>query len=163
MAREEIALLESELATGEAALARLQADRAQWVEAHERREDLDTQLRRQQADLAEAQRAEALAQRRDAATERYERLKRAAALVEEEERLQQAMPRGVSLAQLRTAAARAKSLQFEISELEADLSIAAEAGDRGHRPRDDATASAALAGAGRRLRRPRLAGLVRPG
>ena len=126
--RAEIALLEGELATGEAALTRLQADRAQWVEAHERRQDLDTQLRVQQADLAEAQRAEALAQRRDAANERYERLKRAAALVEEEERLQQAMPRGVSLAQLRTATARAKSLQFEISELEADLSIAAEAG-----------------------------------
>ena len=127
-AREEIALLEGELATGEAALARLQADRAQWVEAHERREGLDTQLHRQQADLAEAQRAETLAQRRDAAAERYERLRRAATLVEEEERLQQAMPRGVSLAQLRTATARAKSLQFEISELEADLSIAADAG-----------------------------------
>ncbi len=48
--------------------------------------------------------------------------------MEEVERLQQAMPRGVSLAQLRTATARAKSLQFEISELEADLSTAAEAG-----------------------------------
>ena len=37
-------MLEGELANGEAALARLQADRAQWVEAHERREKLDLRL-----------------------------------------------------------------------------------------------------------------------
>ena len=64
--RDEIGLLETELATGEQALARLEADRAQWAEAHARREALDTQLAREQADLAEASRAEALAAQRDA-------------------------------------------------------------------------------------------------
>ncbi len=125
--REEIGMLEGELATGEAALASLQSDRAQWVEAHERREELDVLLRRQQADLAEAQRAEALAQQRDGAVERYERLKRAAELVEESERLQRALPTGVPLSRLRSVVPRASSLQFEISELEAEVSIADEA------------------------------------
>lgn len=119
--REEMAMLESELASGEAALARLEADRAQWVEARERREELDVQLNRQAADLAEARRAEALAAQRDQAQERYDRLKRVAELVEEGERLRREMPTQVPLPQLRTAVNQAGNLEMELSELEAEL------------------------------------------
>ncbi|HZW00253.1 MAG TPA: AAA family ATPase [Candidatus Deferrimicrobium sp.] len=121
--REEIGLLETELTTGEEALARLEADRAQWAEAHARREALDTQLAREQADLAEASRAEALANQRDEAQERYLKLKRAAELVEEADGLRHELPTAVSLPVLRSAVGRATNLAFEISELEAALDV----------------------------------------
>ncbi len=129
--RDEAAMLERELANGEAALAHLESDRAQWVAAHERREELDVQLRRQQADLVEAQRAEALALRRDRAAEQYERLERATSLVEESERLRGHMPSAIPLAQLRSAASHARGLDFEISELEAEVSIGDATADEG--------------------------------
>jgi len=125
--REETALLEAELANGERALTRLQADRAQWVEAHERREELDVQLTRQQADLAEAQRAGSLAERGAAAQARYDRLKRAAELTEQGDRLQGELPSRVPLPQLSSIVSRAHSLEFELSELEAEISTVAEA------------------------------------
>jgi energy-coupling factor transporter ATP-binding protein EcfA2 len=125
-AREGVGLLERELAAGEAALARLGADRAAWADAHARREELDVQLRREQAGLAEAQRAEGLAQQRDRAADRHARLQRAAALLEEAQRLQRAMPAAITLPQLRAAVSRASNLQYELSELEAEVSVAAE-------------------------------------
>jgi hypothetical protein len=126
-AREGVGLLERELAAGEEALARLQADRAAWADSHARREALEVQLRRQQADLAEAQRAEELAQQRDRAADRYARLQRAVALIEEAQQLQRAMPAAISLPQLRAAVSRASNLQYEMSELEAEVSVAADA------------------------------------
>jgi hypothetical protein len=129
VAREEIALLERELAAGEAALARLEADRAQWVDANERSRELETKLIRQQADLAEAQRAVALAHKRDAAEDRYRRLKRAAELTEAQLELRRGLPTSLPLAQLRTTVSRAQSLEFELSELEADIETAAEAAE----------------------------------
>ena len=119
--REEIGLLEGELAAGEAALQSLEADRAQWVEAVERRDALEVQLGHHQADLDEALRAESLARQRDDAQERWERLKRAAELELEAERLQASIPTALPLAQLRTDVARATSLEYEASELEANL------------------------------------------
>ena len=121
--REEIGLLEAELATGEQALARLEADRAQWAEAHARREALGTQLVREQADLAEASRAEALATQRDEAQARYLELKRAAELVDESDALRRDLPTTVSLPVLRSAVGRAANLAFEVSELEAALDV----------------------------------------
>ena len=44
VSRAEVEMLQHELAEGEAALSRLQADRAQWVEASERREELSERL-----------------------------------------------------------------------------------------------------------------------
>ena len=79
----EIAMLEGELADGEAALARLEADRAQWVEAHERREELDVR-----ADPSAGRPGRGPAGRRPwlervtPPQERYDRLKRAAELTE---------------------------------------------------------------------------------
>jgi len=125
--REEVAMLEGELATGEAALARLEADRAQWAEAHARREALELESNRQQADLAEAKRAEALAAQRDQAQAEYERLKRATELAEEADRLTAAMPTDIPLASLRGPVTRATTLGYEISELEAELGVAEEA------------------------------------
>ena len=125
--REEMAVLEAELANGERALTRLQADRAQWVEAHERRGELDVTLARQQADLAEAQRAQDLAARRDDAQDRYDRLRRAADLTEEGNRLQRELPTRVPLPQLGSAVSRVHGLEFEISELDAEIGTAAEA------------------------------------
>jgi DNA repair exonuclease SbcCD ATPase subunit len=121
--REEIGALETELATGEQALARLEADRAQWAEAHARREALDAQLARDQADLAEASRAEALAIQRDEAQERYLKLKRAAELVEEADGLRHELPTATSLPVLRSAVGRAGNLAYEVSELEAELDV----------------------------------------
>jgi len=125
--REAIGLLETELATGEQALARLETDRAQWAEAHARREALDTQLTREQADLAEASRAEALATQRDEAQERYLKLKRAAELVEEADGLRRELPTTMSLPVLRSAVGRAANLDYEISELEAEQDVDVEA------------------------------------
>lgn len=125
--RAEIGQLESDLAEGEAALTRLQADRAAWVEADERRVQLDLALKRQQAELSEAQRAEALADRRDAAQDRYQRLRRGAVLLDESERLRQATPTTLSLSQVRAAVARLATLAFETSELEAEIATTAEA------------------------------------
>jgi hypothetical protein len=127
--REEIDLLETELATGEQALARLEADRAQWAEAHARREALDAQLTREQADLAEASRAEALATQRDEAQERYLKLKRAAELVEESDALRHELPTTKSLPVLRSAVGRAANLAYEVSELEAELDVDVEAAE----------------------------------
>lgn len=119
--REEIAMLEGELAEGESALGRLEADRATWVEADARRDELDRQLTRQQADLAEARRAEELLTRRDSAQSRYDRLKRAVELEQRAEELQRAMPTSTPLPLLRTDVGRATSLELELSELAADL------------------------------------------
>ena len=127
VAREEMAMLERELADGEAALARLQSDRAQWVEAHERRDELEVRLTRQQADLDEAQRAEALARKRDAAQDGYQRLKRVVELTEASEELRHELPTSLPLAQLRTTVAQVQSLEFELSELQAEIDTAAEA------------------------------------
>ncbi len=119
--REEIAMLEGELATGEAALGRLEADRATWVEADERRGELDQQLKRQVADLDEARRAEELLDRRDKARDRYDRLKRAVELESRADELGRAMPTSTPLSRLRTDVTRAGSLELELSELGADL------------------------------------------
>lgn len=125
--RQEVATLEAELATGEQALARLEADRAQWAEAHERREALDVQLSRQQADLAEARRAEALGTQRDEAQERYLRLKRAAELASDADRFERETPTSMPLSALRSGVGRAVTLRYELSELEAELGVDVEA------------------------------------
>ncbi len=127
VARAEIDQLERDLAEGEEALGRLEADRAAWVVADERRAELDTTVNRLQADLAEARRAEALVERRDAAQARWQRLKRAAELSEEAAQLQRALPATVSVTQVRSAVARLQALEYETSELEAEIATADEA------------------------------------
>jgi DNA repair exonuclease SbcCD ATPase subunit len=124
--REEIAMLEGELATGEAALARLEADRATWVEADERRAALDGQLRLQTARLEEAQRAVSLAIKRDEAQERYDRYKRATELEEQAARLQSELPTAMPLPQLRANVTSASSLEMELSEVGATLDAEAD-------------------------------------
>ena len=125
--RDEVARLEAELATGETALARLEADRAQWAEAHARREALDAQLVREQADLAEAARSEAVTTAREEAQERYRRSKRAVELVEEADALGRETPTRMPLPSLRAAVNRTTNLAYEVSELEAELGVNAEA------------------------------------
>jgi uncharacterized protein YhaN len=126
-AREEVAQLEAQVQAGDAAMERLGADRAQWVAARERRLDLDAQLARQEAELAEAERAVKLVERRDEAQGRYERLRRASELLQAETQLQRTAPTAMPLTELRTTVGRAGSLSFELSELEADLAIDVEA------------------------------------
>lgn len=127
VARNEVEALQRELTDGEAALVRLQADRAQWVEAAERREELDRKLSRQQADLSEAQRAEELAKQRDAAQERYDRLRRAVELIEQDDEIRAEMPTSLSPEELRTSVARAQNIELELSELQAEIDAAADA------------------------------------
>ncbi|MGD8683684.1 MAG: AAA family ATPase, partial [Chloroflexota bacterium] len=129
--RVEMASLEQDLAEGEAALARLEADRAAWVEADARLAELDLQLSRQQADLAEAQRAEELAERRDAAVARWERLKRAAELLEKGDRLRRELPSNVQLPQVRSSVPRLQALELEVSELEAEIATTVQAAGEG--------------------------------
>jgi recombinational DNA repair ATPase RecF len=123
--RGEIAALEAEVATGEQALARLEADRAQLAEAHERRIGLDDRLVGEQADLAEARRAQSLVVQRDAAEERYRQLKRAAQLAAEAETLRADVPTSLPLSSLRPLVSRAANLGYEVSELEAELAVEA--------------------------------------
>jgi DNA repair exonuclease SbcCD ATPase subunit len=147
--REEIAMLEGELVDGDAALTRLEADRAAWVEANERREELDRQLTRLSADLAEAQRAEALLKRRDEARARYETLRRAVELEERADQLRAEMPTAIPLPQLRTEVGRATSLELELSELGADLDAeAATYGDEDNEPATGPPRPARWLGAG---------------
>jgi DNA repair exonuclease SbcCD ATPase subunit len=127
VARAEIDQLEADLLRGEESLRQLQADRALWVEADARRGQLEQLLNRQQADLAEAQRAEELAERRDAAQDRYERFKRAAVLLDESAELQRTAATSMPLAQLRSTVSRLGVLEFETSELEAEVATTAEA------------------------------------
>ena len=152
-------MLERDLADGEAALARLQADRAQWVEANERREELEIKLTRQQADLAEAQRAEALAQKRDAAAGSLHAPQAGRGADRGQAELRRELPTALPLAQLRTTVSRAQSLEFELSELEAEIDTAVEAA-AGRGPRPGATPADALAGGRGPARGHRLAGHV---
>ncbi|MEX1296286.1 MAG: AAA family ATPase, partial [Candidatus Limnocylindrales bacterium] len=127
VARAEAERLERELAEGESALSQLQADRAAWVEASDRRDELERKLTRVQADLSEAKRAEELARRRDAAQDRYDRLKRAAELTEEQGELRRGLPTSMSPEQLRASVAHAQGLELELSELQAEIDSAVEA------------------------------------
>ena len=80
-----------------------------------------SQLARQQADLAEARRAEALATQRDEAQARYDLLEARCRARRRGRRLTQEMPTDMPLTTLRTTVSRATNLSFELSELEADL------------------------------------------
>jgi hypothetical protein len=124
--REEIERLDVARRDGEAALEQLEADRGRWVAAHEKRTALDEQLARQEAELAEAERAVALVERRDSAQDAYERLRRGVELVEEEEGLLGTAPTPIPLAQLRTTVGRVGTLSYDMSELEADLEVTEE-------------------------------------
>ncbi|MFV2062354.1 MAG: ATP-binding protein [Chloroflexota bacterium] len=124
--REESEMLEGELVGAEQALARLEADRAQWAEAHQRREGLDIQLTRQQESLAEARRAELLASESAATEDRYQRLRRASQLVDQENEVRRSSPTEMPLPALRAGVARASSLDLDLSELDAELSIDSE-------------------------------------
>lgn len=126
-AREGVAQLEAEVQAGDIAMERLGGDRAQWVAARERRLDLDSQLARQEAELAEAERAVRLVERRDEAQDRYDRLRRASELLDAEAELRRTAPTAMPLPELRATVGRAGSLSFELSELEADLSVDVEA------------------------------------
>jgi DNA repair exonuclease SbcCD ATPase subunit len=119
--RERIARLETELAEGDRAMQRLAADRAAWVEASERHEQLDRELAQQRADLAEAERAVGLARTGEEAQARYERLKRAAELRLQLHELHAAAPTSLELTDLRAAVSEAASLELDLSELQAEL------------------------------------------
>jgi DNA repair exonuclease SbcCD ATPase subunit len=122
--RLEIDELAAEASRGEAALRSLEADRAALAEARARRLALDTRLAREQADLADAARAEALVTEHGSAQQRYERLRQAAALVAEADQLAREAPPSLPLGMLRSGVARADACTFELSELEAELDAA---------------------------------------
>ena len=121
--REEIERLDAARRDGDAALEQLEADRGRWVAAHEKRTVLDEQLARQEADLAEAERAVALVERRDSVQDAYERLRRGVELVDEEAGLLGTAPTTIPLAQLRTTVGRIGTLSYDMSELEADIEV----------------------------------------
>jgi chromosome segregation ATPase len=73
VAREEIERLTAELASGEAELGRLEADRSAFAVAHDSRVALDIQIAGQRQQLDDAERAVELNHRREDAQVRYER------------------------------------------------------------------------------------------
>jgi hypothetical protein len=125
--RERVAALERELNQGEGALARLEADRGTWVAAHQRRLELDAQVARLEAEVAEHQRAADLVDRQEQAQARYERLRRACDLDEERRRIEATGRPGMALSALRAQVSRVQGTVFELSELEAALSVGPEA------------------------------------
>jgi DNA repair exonuclease SbcCD ATPase subunit len=119
--REEIARLETAVRAGEAALARLEQDRAGLVRGRQRRAAADQRLAEERAGLELSERAATLLTERDAATTRYERLRRAAELDEQIKQRDAEHPSRTGLGVLRPATERLRALDPRISELRAEL------------------------------------------
>lgn len=119
--RDEIARCHTELAQGEAELARLERDRAALSTAYSKRLALDERLSAEEARLARAEHAlDLLAQEQDA-QERYDRYRRAAELRTEIVRLEGSHPSHVPLVQLREGIEQLRQMEFDISEIRAEL------------------------------------------
>lgn len=119
--RDEAARLQAELAKGEGGLARLEADQAALSEARERLAETEARLAQERAGLEAAERASRLLVEREAAQQRYERLKRAAELRDEVERAEASHPSRVPLVVLRSSVERLRGHEQRISELRARL------------------------------------------
>ena len=119
--RTEIERVRTDLATGEQELARLEQDRAALAGAMARRDALDAQLAREQADLEAAEQAVGLVTREGEAQARYERYRKAADLRAEIAGLESSHPSQVALPALRGGVERLSDFEFHISELRAEL------------------------------------------
>ena len=124
-ARTELERLTMELAEGEAALTRLEADRTALALAHDRRSQLDTRLTRDQDALDAGERAVRLETSATDAEARYMRLRQAVDLQARITMGERDHPSSTPLPALKEGVRRLKELQFQIQELESDLELAA--------------------------------------
>lgn len=119
--RADVERLREQARQGEEALAGLEADRRALADARAARAALDAQLAEQREGLARAERAAQLATRADAATQRYGRYKKAAELGSEIDALDAAHPSPVPLEMIRPAVERMRELDFQLSEMRAEM------------------------------------------
>lgn len=118
---DELARLRADLAAGEAALTRLEADRAALAVAHDRRATLDAQAARDQEALDAAERIVKLAAGQEDARSRYERYRNGAELLDRVRAAEASHPSRSPLPELKTGVQRVKELQFSIEELNSNL------------------------------------------
>ncbi len=146
-ARTDLERLRTELAEGELALTRLEADRTALALAHDRRSQLDARLARDQEALDAGERAVRLETSATDAEARYMRLRQAVDLQARITQGERDHPSSTPLPALKEGVRRLKDLQFQIQELESGLELqpdlAAAPGDVGQ-----ATAMAARGTAG---------------
>jgi DNA repair exonuclease SbcCD ATPase subunit len=121
--RAELDRLQLELAEGEAALVRLEADRNALAVAHDRRAQLDAQLTRDQDALDAGERAVRLETSATDAEARYMRLRKAVELQTRITQGERDHPSSTPLPQLKEGVRRLKDLQFQIQELESGLEL----------------------------------------
>ena len=120
--RDEIARLHAELTRGETELGRLERDRSVLATANASRLVLDERLAAEEGRLAHAEHAmELLTQERDA-QERYDRYRRATDLRAEIDRLDTSHPSKVPLEKLKDGVDRLRQMEYDISEVRAELS-----------------------------------------
>jgi len=120
-ARDAIARLATDAASGEAALGALEHDRSGFAEARADREAIDARLAQAEADLEAAERAVAARDRLAKSEAEYTRYRRAAELREEIARAESAHPSPTALPVLRSGVEQLRSLEYEISEQRAEL------------------------------------------
>ncbi|HEY8198637.1 MAG TPA: AAA family ATPase [Candidatus Limnocylindrales bacterium] len=113
--------LEMTLRDGEAALSRLEEERAVLSRARDALTVAEQRLEVDRVALADAERAVALKTRQDEAQARYEKYRRAAELRDEIETQDAAHPSRIPLVALRAAVERIRDLEAKISEYRAEL------------------------------------------
>jgi hypothetical protein len=121
VAKAEVARLEAEVSRGEAGLRQLELDRQAAAAARDSRRGIDAELGRFRSGLESSERATALQQRQADAERRYAVYKRAAELRSDIGRLEASHPASVSLAGLKAAVERLRSLEYRLSEMRAEL------------------------------------------
>ncbi|HEY3523504.1 MAG TPA: AAA family ATPase, partial [Candidatus Limnocylindrales bacterium] len=121
VAEEAVARASSAVEQGEAALARLEADRDQLVSARERRADADRALAERRSLLEKARQAERLTSERTAAQDRFERYRQAVAVHQELDQLADTHPSPNPLPVLRQIVERLRGLDGRMRELRAAL------------------------------------------
>lgn len=120
-ARDTLARLAAEAATGEAALAALGRDRSALAHALARRESLDAEALRAEEQLDAAERAVAARDRLGKADGEYRRYRRAAELHTEIAAAESSQPSSTPVPVLRSGVERLRGLESRISELRAEL------------------------------------------
>ncbi|HEU4673805.1 MAG TPA: AAA family ATPase [Candidatus Limnocylindrales bacterium] len=121
VAEEAVEQAQGAVEQGEAALARLEADRDALVGARERRADADRALAERRSLLEKARQAERLTVERAAAQDRFERYRQAVAVHEELDGLADTHPSPNPLPVLRQIVERLRGLDGRIRELRALL------------------------------------------
>ncbi len=113
--------LESSLRDGEAALSRLEEERAALSRARDALVAADQRLEVEREALSAAERAVALKTRQDDAQARYEKYRRAAELRDDIEAREASHPSRIPLVALRAAVERIRDLEAKISGFRAEL------------------------------------------